>query len=119
MKMAAYAAALSLPNASRVETRYVSAVQGFSRRGIAQTTTERLRYSAPPAPAPPYTVMKLGSTTLPITRPGHENDTVAYRADIDGLRAVSILLAVGYQAHPWLVPGGFIGVDIFSVISGF
>lgn len=42
-----------------------------------------------------------------------------YRPDIDGLRAVAVILVVGFHAFPNIFINGFIGVDIFFVISGY
>ncbi len=42
-----------------------------------------------------------------------------FRPDIEGLRALAIMPVVVFHAWPSLLPGGFVGVDVFFVISGY
>lgn len=48
-----------------------------------------------------------------------QGESQAYRRDIDGLRALAVAAIVIHHAFPAILPGGFVGVDVFFVISGF
>ena len=48
-----------------------------------------------------------------------DGSAMIYRPDIDALRAVAVLLVVLFHAHVPACAGGFVGVDVFFVISGY
>ena len=64
------------------------------------------------APAPP-------PTPAPAPRPAERPARSGFRPDIEGLRAVAVLAVVLYHAGVRVIGGGYVGVDVFFVISGF
>ncbi len=44
---------------------------------------------------------------------------LGYRAELDGVRGLSILMVLGLHFTPWMIPGGYFGVEVFFVLSGF
>ena len=47
------------------------------------------------------------------------SNSTRYRADIDGLRALAVMAVIAYHYGVPGLPGGFTGVDVFFVISGY
>ncbi|MFC5385291.1 acyltransferase family protein [Aquamicrobium segne] len=61
-----------------------------------------------------------GNVSLTVSndmRKGQDRTAISYRKDIDGLRAVAVIAVIVF--HLGLAPAGYLGVDIFFVISGY
>lgn len=54
-----------------------------------------------------------------MTTPSSAGSRTSYRADVDGLRAIAVLAVIIFHLGTGWLDGGFVGVDIFFVISGF
>ncbi len=65
--------------------------------------------------------MRPGSSTAETPGPDRRtrNPSRQFRADIEGMRAVAVLGVVLYHAHVGVLRGGFAGVDVFFVVSGY
>ena len=86
-------------------------------RGASVFLEDRRLRSVPSQRLQHETVHEKGPWRIEPKRVG--GSEISYRADVDGLRAIAVLAVVGFHASPRSIPGGFVGVDVFFVISGF
>src|SRR3954466_504886 len=61
----------------------------------------------------------MSTITPPAPRVARPVSAVPYLPGLDGMRALAVVAGMGYHAHSAWLPGGFLGVEVFFVISGY
>src|SRR4051794_24239284 len=88
----------------------------MARRGSSPITSDGRH--------PPFRPAAMNHMNLPLqaektARTAREAAHLEYRPDIDGTRAIAVMAVMAFHAFPNSFLGGFVGVDVFFVISGF
>ncbi len=61
----------------------------------------------------------MSTRTIPTTRAAPQTSDVPYLPGLDGMRALAVMAVMVYHANPSWLAGGFLGVEVFFVISGY
>ena len=89
--------------------------------GLARRTSGCLQNKSALHSMSSYQIACRARSSVDRRRPSREphETTITYRADVDGLRAIAVSAVILYHFSALALPGGYLGVDIFFVLSGF
>ena len=69
--------------------------------------------------ASPVPAANMNTRAIPSMRADRQTSDVPYLPGLDGMRALAVVAVMVYHANPAWLPGGFLGVEVFFVISGY